>query len=185
MNPGKAESSRRRKSEPERTANLLGAAALAISGAADDFMSETGRRGQAANAALAILLQWPPRSIGDLARVLRRSHSATVRLIEELQADGLVTKHSGTDRRSIIVKLTSAGRREARGVLGVRGKVLSDVIAGLTPADRLGLSRILEKILTSLTPDRETCDYICRLCHLAACPQERCPVEITARAQAR
>ena len=185
MKRGYAHVSSGRNRELERTGNLLGAAALAISGTIDQSIAKSGQRGQVANAALAILLQWPPRAIGDLSKALRRSHSATVRLIEELQAEGLVTKHAGADRRSVIVKLTSTGRRAAAGILASRGRVLGDVIAGLTPTEQLGLSRILEKVLKSLTPDRETCDHICRLCNLAACPQECCPVELTALRQGR
>lgn len=172
------------RGELTRLANLLGAAALAISGAVEDSMRESARRGQVANAALVILLQWPPRSIGNLSKVLRRSHSATVRLVEELEAEGLVSKQPGADRRSIVVNLTNTGRREATGVLATRGSVLGDIVAELTPADQLGLSRVLEKMLVALTADRETCDHICRFCQLAACPQDRCPAELTALAQA-
>jgi DNA-binding MarR family transcriptional regulator len=178
MTPGKARRSRGLRGEAGRTGNLLGAAALAIAGATEE---STGPRSQAANAALAILRQWPPRSIGNLSKVLQRSHSASVRLVEELQAEGLVTKHAGLDRRSIVVKLTGAGRREAEAILAQRAKVLDGVVSTLAPADQRDLARILEKILTSLTPDRETCDHICRLCHIAACPQDRCPVELAVR----
>ena len=181
MMPEKPPRSRGHNREVDRTGNLLGAAALAISGAAED---SAGGRSLAGNAALAILRQWPPGSIGILSKNLRRSHSATVRLIEELQADGLVTKRVGQDRRSIVVKLTAAGRRAAEAILASRAKVLDGVVATLPPADRLNLTRILEKILTSLTPDREACDHICRLCQLAACPQDRCPVELAAGRQA-
>jgi MarR family transcriptional repressor of emrRAB len=180
MRREKAKSVTGQSRERERTGNMLGAAALAISGSVDQSNTERGRRGQVANAALSVLLQWPPRTIGDLSKILRRSHSATVRLVEELQAEGLVTKHSGADRRSIVLTLTPAGRREAAGILATREKVLGDVVARLTPTDRQGLSRILEKILIALTSDREACDHICRLCNLAACPQKRCPAELTA-----
>jgi len=180
MTPERVPRSRGRKREADRAGNLLGAAALAISGAADDA---AGERSQAAKAALAILGQSPPCSIGALSKILRRSHSATVRLVEELQADGLVRKQAGEDRRSILVQLTGAGRREAEAILASRAKVLGDVISALAQGERLELVRILEKILTSLTPDREACNHICRFCHVAACPQDRCPVELAAKAE--
>jgi len=164
--------------ETRRTGNLLGAAALAISGAVDAAISSGEGRSQAANAALAIMLQWPPRSIGHLAGVLHRSHSATVRLIEELEAERLVAKSPGSDRRAVVVTLTAEGRREARRVVGMRAETLGDLMRALSAEDRRDLTRLLEKMLPALTPDREACDHICRLCELAACPQDRCPVEL-------
>jgi MarR family transcriptional regulator, negative regulator of the multidrug operon emrRAB len=180
MRPAKASGPRAGHREAARTANLLGAAALAIAGAIEDSMGRSGMRSQAANTALVILLQWPPRSIGGLSQVLRRSHSATVRLVEELEGDGLVTKQPGVDRRSVVVALTAKGRRESAAILSLRAQALDGVVADLALADRLDLTRIVEKILAALTPDRETSDHICRLCQLAACPQDRCPVELAA-----
>jgi MarR family transcriptional repressor of emrRAB len=164
--------------EAQRTGNLLGAAALAITGAIDTAISSGEGRSQAANAALAVMLQWPPRSIGHLAGVLRRSHSATVRLIEELEAEKLVAKSPGADRRAVVATLTAEGRREARRVVGMRAESLGDLMRGLSAEDRRDLTRLLEKMLPALTPDRQACDHICRLCELAACPQDRCPVEL-------
>ncbi len=162
--------------EARRTGNLLGAAALAISGAVEASFATS--RSEAANAALVIMLQWPPRSIGHLAGVLRRSHSATVRLIEELEAQQLVEKCAGADRRAVVARLTAAGRREARRILAARSGLLDDMVAGLDAQERHELTRLLEKVLPMLTADRNACDHICRLCELSACPQERCPVEL-------
>ncbi len=156
--------------EAERTGNLLGAAALAISGAIDVTLSVGQGRSGAANAALAVMLQWPPRSIGDLARVLRRSHSATVRLIEELEGEKLVAKQPGADRRAVVATLTAEGRREARRMIAARAGVLDNLVDRLSADDRRDLTRLLEKVLPLLTPDRERCDHICRLCEVAACP---------------
>jgi hypothetical protein len=39
------------------------------------------------------------------------------------------------------------------------------------------LERALEGVLGALTTDRTIGDWICRLCEVAACPQDRCPVE--------
>lgn len=163
--------------EGERTANLLGAAALAIAEAVTGAISVSQGHSEAAKAALAVLLQWPPRSIGHLAKVLRRSHSATVRLIEELEGQGLVAKNASEDRRAIALKLTAQGRREARRIVAARGRVLDVMVGRLENTERRELTGLLEKLLPMLTPDRDSCDHICRLCELAACPQDRCPVE--------
>ncbi len=164
--------------EGERTANLLGAAALAIADAVGGAISMPQGHSEAAKAALAVMLQWPPRSIGHLARVLRRSHSATVRLIEELEDQGLVAKNPGDDRRAVVVNLTAKGRREAQRIIAARGGMLDGMVGRLESAERQELTRLLEKLLPMLTPDRDACDHICRLCELAACPQDRCPVEL-------
>jgi DNA-binding MarR family transcriptional regulator len=164
--------------EGARTGNLLGAAALAITDAVAGAISISQGHSEAAKAAVAVMLQWPPPSIGHLARVLRRSHSATVRLIEELESAGLVAKNPGDDRRAIVVKLTAKGRYQAQRIIAARGGVLDGMVGRLENAERRELSRLLEKLLPMLTPDRGTCDHICRLCELAVCPQDRCPVEL-------
>jgi hypothetical protein len=60
----------------------------------------------------------------------------------------------------------------------MRAETLGDLMRALSAEDRRDLTRLLEKMLPALTPDREACDHICRLCELAACPQDRCPVEL-------
>ena len=90
----------------------------------------------------------------------------------------MVAKNPGDDRRAVIVKLTAQGRREAQRIVAARGGILDGMVARLESAERRELTRLLEKILPMLTPDRESCDHICRLCELAACPQDRCPVEL-------
>jgi DNA-binding MarR family transcriptional regulator len=164
--------------EGKRTANLLGAAALAIADAVVGSINLSQGHSGAAKAALAVMLQWPPRSIGHLAKVLRRSHSATVRLTEELEEQGLVAKNPGDDRRAVVVKLTAKGRYQAQRIIAARGGVLDGMVGRLANTERQELTRLLEKLLPMLTPDRDSCDHICRLCELGACPQDRCPVEL-------
>ena len=88
------------------------------------------------DAAALVVLARPKRSVANLRiEALRHdlglSHSAAVRLVDRLQAAGLASRESGSDGRSIAVRLTAAGRREAEGVLAERRGVVEEVLAPL------------------------------------------------------
>ena len=75
-----------------RTANLLGAIAL---GLADDILETAERHvahGGCTPAALYVIGHEPGLSIDFLARVLGMSHPGTVRLVDRLEADGLIQR---------------------------------------------------------------------------------------------
>jgi len=128
-------------------------------------------------AALATLHQYPGLTVEALRRCLGISQPATVRTVDALQDRNLVVREPGKDRRSIALKLTSAGHGEAQRVLRARADVLTTVVADLGEPDRAVLEHALEQVLTRLTTDPQRGDEICRLCDIPACPQQRCPVE--------
>jgi DNA-binding MarR family transcriptional regulator len=160
----------------KRTANLLGALAVLLSDAlADATRSAAGRSGAAA-AALAVLVQEPGQGIEALRLPLGLSHSAAVRLVDALEADGAARRGPGDDGRSVSVTLTDAGRAVGREVLDRRATVLDHALAGLDDAERATLATLLERILFGLTADSRHAERICRLCDYASCPEPDCPV---------
>lgn len=170
------------KEQPDdRACNLLGALAVAVGDAIGVAVEEASRHGVTAAAALATVAAYPREPVDALRRTLLLSAAGATRLIDRLQADGLIERRAGKgDGRSRAVVLTDTGRKRAGSVLVARRAVLSRALAPLSSDDRLELARLLEVMLVTLTPDRGTCDHTCRLCDIAACPQDACPVELAA-----
>jgi DNA-binding MarR family transcriptional regulator len=166
----------------DRDVNLLGALVTAVGDAMRDATETAAGRGGATAAALAVLAQEPDLGIEELRVPLGLSQPATVRIVDRLVDGGLARRGPGRDGRSISVRLSAAGRREAQRVLDRRAEVLRSVTAALSPADQQFLSRVVEQMLSGLTDDRAEADHICRLCDLTSCPLERCPVEQAAGA---
>ena len=164
-----------------RTANLLGAVALGVYDQIGEVTQARAGRSGATAAALATLHQYPGLTVEALRRCLGISQPATVRTVDALQARALLVRGPGDDRRSIALRLTSAGHVEAVQVLRARTDVLAVLLDGLDEPDRAVLERALEQVLTRLTTDPQRGDEICRLCEIPACPQERCPVECAAQ----
>ena len=176
-----------------RLENLLGALAVALADAiASAVETATGHAG-VMGAALATLAQEPGLSIEQLRVPLGRTQSATVRVVDQLAAEGYAERRPGRDQRSVAVVLTPKGMQAAARVLAGREQALSGAVGALTPGERKALTAALEKVLAlvrtprpakvlaRITTDRAHADQICRLCDLAACPQPACPVELAAR----
>ncbi len=164
-----------------RLENLLGALAVALSDTITSAVETTAGHAGAMGAALAVLAQEPGMGIEQLRVPLGRTQSATVRVVDQLAAEGYARRRPGRDQRSVAVVLTAKGSEAAARVLASRERALSDALGGLTPGERKALTASVEKVLAGLTPDRARADQICRLCDLAVCPERACPVELAAR----
>ena len=164
-----------------RLENLLGALAVGLADAISSAVETTTGHAGAMGAALATLAQEPGLSIEQLRVPLGRTQSATVRVVDQLVAEGYAERRPGRDQRSVAVVLTAKGAETAARVLASRERALRDALDGLTPGERKSLTGALEKVLTRITSDRAHADQICRLCDLAICPDQACPVELAAR----
>jgi MarR family transcriptional regulator, negative regulator of the multidrug operon emrRAB len=165
----------------DRTGNLLGALVVALGDAMRASVELASGRGVTASAALATAQFSPGKSVDALRRTLGLSAAGATRLVDKLQADGLVERRAGLDDgRERAVLLTDAGAACADKVLEARRVVHARALAALSTEERNLFARMLDTMLTALTPDRATCDRTCRLCDLAACPQDICPVELAA-----
>src|SRR5215472_4103986 len=163
-----------------RLENLLGALAVGLSDAIASAVETTTGHTGAMGAALATLAQEPGLGIEPLRVPLGRTQSATVRVVDQLVAEGYAERRPGRDQRSIAVFLTAKGGEVAARVLASREQALSDAVSPLTSGERKALTGALDKVLARITSDRAHADLICRLCDLAACPQSVCPVELAA-----
>lgn len=169
-----------------RTANLLGALALAVT---DEFYLAIRKRaagGPSEAASLVEIATWPNETIDLLSRTLRLSPAGTTRLVDRLVREGLVRREvSDADRRARTLSATDAGRARVAVILAARREVLDRALSQLDTEDRSALELLLVRMLTAMTSDRETCDHTCRLCDLDNCPPDICPVEQAAREKDR
>jgi MarR family transcriptional regulator, negative regulator of the multidrug operon emrRAB len=159
-----------------RTANLLGALAVAVSDRVDNQLKSHPNQTDSSAAALHLLGLFEGCSNSQLSSALKLSHPATVRLIDKLEADGLAASKPGTDRRSVALFLTAAGRKRVRAILQERCVVLEAIVNALSPQQRTQLDGIAETLLRSFTTTPIEGAHICRLCDEIACPPKRCPV---------
>ena len=164
----------------QRLENLLGALVVALGDELDAEVETAAGRPGATAAALAVLAQEPGLGIEQLKLPLRRTQSATVRVVDQLVADGYAERRPGRDRRAVSVFLTEPGTAAAAGLLDRRYQVLRDAVAALDPDERAALSTTLEKMLGAMTEDFVHSEQICRLCDIHACPAPRCPVGLAA-----
>jgi MarR family transcriptional repressor of emrRAB len=162
-----------------RTANLLGALAVAVG----DIVLDAARQeaaGPSTAAAIVRIGTHPGPSIDFLSRVLQLSHSATVRLVDRLQADGLVQRQRSArggngDRRLVALHLTEPGKQRLMSLLGRRYNRLQPLLNMLSESDRAQLAGIMEKLLSGLAHQHHL-PHICRLCDSTACASAGCPV---------
>jgi DNA-binding MarR family transcriptional regulator len=123
-------------------------------------------------------------SIDRLAGALGLSHSRVVRLMDELEADGHVTRARGTaDRRTVHVTLTESGWALAREIATARMSVLRTEVDALDAADRAALDRICATLLSRRIDSLRAAERTCRLCEPHACGHPHgCPVTGAANA---
>jgi MarR family transcriptional regulator, negative regulator of the multidrug operon emrRAB len=164
-----------------RLTNLAAAFALA---ATDDMLAgieATSAMIAGAPAALATVHAYPGMSLDTLRKFLRLTPSGAGRLVDRLVAAGLMERRAGSsDQRFIALHLTRRGHGIAERVLTARRNAMQQPLTALTSQEQAMLETLLDKMLYAMTPDRERCDHICRLCEIAACPQDICPVETAA-----
>jgi len=163
--------------ENQQTANLLGAAVLALHDelrlAVESF---TGRTGES-SAALVVLGHQPGLSNDQLTQLLNLTHTGTVRLIDRLAEDGLVERRKGVhDKRAIALFLTEQGHNARKEILSAREDRMLSVMAGLSQNETKALNTILAKILLKASPDDLQKLRNCRLCDADACPD--CPIYV-------
>ena len=157
--------------------NVLGALGLALADRLDEAAEGAG--GRSAAAALATL--YGTRAgirIEGLARITGLSHSGAVRLVDRLEAEGLVERRRGADQRSAVLYLTPAGRRSARRLLLDRDAAMHSVLVVLTDDQQAELVALADRLLGELADEPAAEARLCRLCDLESCGRlsARCPV---------
>jgi DNA-binding MarR family transcriptional regulator len=159
--------------------NLLGALALAVSDrlrAATEGEEDDGLTASEP-AALVTLAHYPDQSVVNLGRTLGLTHSGAVRLVDRLEADGLLRRTTGGPGRMLALRLTGAGRRAAQRALARREAALGQIVRLLDPGDVATLERLAARLLAGLTTDRSSAYRLCRLCDEPPCAAAGCPVD--------
>lgn len=166
-----------------RTANLLGALAGTISDRLEAQLRVHPNQNSSSAAALNLISLYEGCSNAMLSAGLKLSHPATVRLVDKLEAAGLVESRTGVpDRRAVALFLTPAGRARAREILQQRCVALEAVTDLLSAEQRRQLDGIAETLLAALTTTPFEGGHICRLCDEVICPEDICPVHKKAAA---
>jgi DNA-binding MarR family transcriptional regulator len=158
-------------------ANVLGALALVVTdGLGTSVTTDLGSVTDAA--ALSALAQFLDGATVDrVHQVLGLTPSGAVRLVDRLEAAGLVTRAAGPDRRSRAVVLTGAGRDRARAVGGARTTYLAGLVEALEPEEVDTLRGLLAKVMAAVVAGKDGGAWTCRLCDLGACRRDEgeCP----------
>lgn len=164
--------------EEDRTANLLGATALALTDLTLDDATRAAGVSVSGAAALVTLSAAPGVSVTELGRRVGLTQSAAARMVDSLEADGLVERRpSPISSRWVTVHPTTAGRRATRRLLAARGGPLAEVVGALDEDDRRALGELLEKLLGRLYERVGNSQYMCRLCDRKCClAGSVCPV---------
>lgn len=170
-------------------ANALGALSLVVANRMNSAVENVAALGPSAPAALVALHEFlDGGSMTQLSSVLGLTHSGTVRLVDRLTAEGLVSRGRSQDGRVVSITLTRQGRRVAARVLQTRRESLDSALSELTPAQISIASTIMDKMLTTLTltrakegsasTDDSPVPWLCRLCEFDACGRGKgnCPV---------
>ena len=157
-------------------ANYLGALATGIETRLEAEVGTLVHGGPSAAAAILACRYDAARTVGEFAPILGLTDSGVVRLFNRLEAEGLVVRMPGRDRRTVAVTLTPKGHGMARRLQDRRLTALGDVVGVLDPAERQLLGRLLGKLLRALPADRRDARNICRLCDHARCAGAACPV---------
>lgn len=158
----------------DRTTNLLGALALAITDRIGSRMREVLDRSGETAAAIVVLGYAPGLSVEMLRQVLALSHPGTVRLIDRLEADGHVERRRGADGRAVALHLTPRGQKSRNRLLDRRLDVLEAALGGLATDERIVFGRLLAKVLAGLPESEMAKHRICRLCVVRLC--DECPI---------
>lgn len=168
-----------------RAAALFAATADAL---ADVTATAAGRGGQAPAALVSLREFLGGASIEQLSQVMGLTHSATVRLVDRLVADGQVAKQrAGDDGRAVRLRLTARGARTAARIADARLQTMEACLRVLSEKDRRALARLTDRLLAGLATARLEArarhelpagGWLCRSCDFEACgrPAGRCPV---------
>jgi MarR family transcriptional repressor of emrRAB len=159
----------------DTTANLLGALALALADRIKQAADAPVGRGSETPAAISEIGHAPGLPIDLLARSLKLSHAGAVRLVDRLEADGLVERRAAEDGRAVALFLTRAGKQRRKVILARRRATLGAILEPLNCDEQMELTRLLRKLLVHLPTGEADAHSICRLCDEGAC--DDCPIE--------
>jgi DNA-binding MarR family transcriptional regulator len=100
---------------------------------------------------LSVLVFAGPQTIGRLADLEQVSPAAMTKMIDGLEADGLVRRRrSTTDRRVVIVEATAPGKRSLERMRSTRVESLAQILQRLTDDELATIRAAMELLAGSL-----------------------------------
>ncbi|HEX8045311.1 MarR family winged helix-turn-helix transcriptional regulator [Rhizobium sp.] len=164
--------------ETLRLENIFGALSLALVDKMEKAFAEEIGLGPSAIAAIIQIGTEPGLTIETLRQMIALSHSATVRLVDQLVAENLVLRAGGVegDKRARSLQLTEAGSALFHKSLAARRAVIRRAFAKLDAEETQALGRLAEKLLPALVDLGADQDVVCRVCDQGVCDQLRCPI---------
>ncbi|MDN5685217.1 MAG: MarR family transcriptional regulator [Brachybacterium sp.] len=101
--------------------------------------------------ALMLLAESSPRSLAELAEILRVTAPTMTVMIQRMEKKGLVTKERSTEnRRQVEVRLTVEGERTHDRVLALWDILDARTVSHLTAAEEVELQRLLRLALAGV-----------------------------------
>jgi MarR family transcriptional repressor of emrRAB len=163
--------------DESRTANLLGATALAVTDMVLTGATAASGTSSSGAAALVVLCSDPGLSVTELGRRVGLTQSAAARMVESLEQRGLVERRP-TLGRWVAVHPTEEGRAASAALLDARGGRLTALVDTLSSADQELLAGLLERLLRTIYGEVGSSERVCRLCDRGTCIEAGaiCPV---------
>ena len=154
------------------TSNVWAASVLAAS----DLLTEALPTGLGMRdlEALTLLANHPGATVEWLRTRVGLTQSGTVRLVDRLESVGMV--HRRRTGREVGLSVTPLARRRLRSWDRARDAAMDRALAGLGPADRDVLVRLLASSLLGRPRTRPEADRTCRTCTWPRC-EPGCPVD--------
>ncbi|MCB9645943.1 MAG: MarR family transcriptional regulator [Deltaproteobacteria bacterium] len=118
----------------------------------------------------------PGLSVGEVASIVRLTHSGAVRVVDRLEAAALVRRTKATDARAVALALTKAGQRAVHRMHEAQGGALDRRLACLSPSEARTLRGLLARMLEGAAESREQARRLCLDCDHAICRDRGCPV---------
>jgi MarR family transcriptional repressor of emrRAB len=158
-----------------RLANLLGATVLTLADRMTAAAAAAAGVSLSATAALVVLGEFPGLGGTELGHRTGLSQPAAARMLDQLEARGLVERQDKRGR-AVAVVLTPEGRAAANRALEARQEVLVSALRAVP--GRTALEPVLEQLLRGLHDEVRDGDLMCRLCDRPGCvaDQRVCPV---------
>jgi len=153
-----------------RMVNLAGTFALLLTDRMFQTASDVMDQGHMTAAALIQIGQYSGDSIDALRHRLGLSHSAVVRLTDQLVEQGYIQKERTvkSDARVAVLTLTAQGKKQRSAVLAARRKTLEKLLKPLNGKELKLLGQLAEKILLAGVSSSIEAERVCRFCDTPA-----------------
>lgn len=162
----------------QRDANAISALCLHFADELGQAVAVFAPRNEPAQA-IAYIGRAPSLSIRHLSGLLGLSHAATVRLVDRMCFDGLVTRSpSKDDGRAVGLSLTVLGQDRYKKMLSTKGILVERTLEVLSKQDQAAFAQLARKLLSSRAHSADEAARGCRFCDIEACHD--CPVRTDA-----